>query len=217
MDHALMERLEDKSMTREDLRQKVTQRFELLPEVVAGVFSPKAAIRYGCAKVLLDLSDEHPEKLYPFIEVFLGLLDTKYRILLWNALAILANLASVDVDRRLDAQLNAYYRFLADDYMVTVANVVGNSGKIAAAKPYLIPQITEKLLTVEHLSTTPHLTEECKRVIMEKAIAAFTAFMDRIEDKEPVISFVERQRDSPRQTLSRAAETFLKKWRSDVR
>ncbi len=216
MDHAFLEQLVDKSMTKEDLHQKVTQHFEILPTVVAGIFSPKAAIRYGCAKVLRDLSDERPEKIYPFMKVFLGLLDSKYRILLWNALAILANLASVDVDRQLDAHFDAYYRFLADDYMVTVANVVGNSGKIAAAKPYLIPQITEKLLTVEHLSTTPHLTEECKRVIMEKAIAAFTSFMDHIEDKEPVISFVERQLDSPRRTLSRAAETVLKKWRSDA-
>jgi len=201
-------------MTKEDLLQQVKQHSELLPDVVAGVSSSKAAIRYGCAKVLLDLSEEQPEKLYPFMDVFLRLLDSKYRILLWNALAILANLAPVDVEKKFDAQFNAYYRFLADDYMVTVANVVGHSGKIAAAKPYLIPQITEELLKVEHLTTTPHLTEECKRVIMEKAIAAFTSFMDQIERKEQVILFVERQRDSPRKTLSQAAEAFLKNWRS---
>lgn len=213
MDNAFLQQLADKSMTKEDLLQQVKQHSELLPDVVAGVSSPKAAIRYGCAKVLLELSEEQPEQLYPFMDVFLQLLDSKHRILLWNALAILANLAPVDVEKKFDAQFNAYYRFLADDYMVTVANVVGHSGKIAAAKPYLIPQITNELLKVEHLTTTPHLTDECKRVIMEKAIAAFTSFMDQIERKEQVISFVERQRDSPRKTLSQAAEVFLKNWR----
>jgi hypothetical protein len=213
LDNAFLQQLADKSMTKEDLLQQVKQHSELLPDVVAGVSSPKAAIRYGCAKVLLELSEEQPEQLYPFMDVFLQLLDSKHRILLWNALAILANLAPVDVEKKFDAQFNAYYRFLADDYMVTVANVVGHSGKIAAAKPYLIPQITNELLKVEHLTTTPHLTDECKRVIMEKAIAAFTSFMDQIERKEQVISFVERQRDSPRKTLSQAAEVFLKNWR----
>jgi hypothetical protein len=214
LETAFLEQLTDKSMTKEDLLQQVKQHPELLPDVVGGVSSPKAAIRYGCAKVLLDLSEEHPEQLYPFMDVFLQLLESQHRILLWNALAILANLAPVDVEKKFDAQFDAYYRFLADDYMVTVANVVGHSGKIAAAKPYLIPQITEELLKVEHLSTTPHLTEECKRVIMEKAIAAFTSFMGQIERKEQVISFVERQRDSPRKTLRRGAEAFLKNWQS---
>jgi hypothetical protein len=96
--------------------------------------------------------------------------------------------------------------------MVTVANVVGNSSKIALAKPYLIPKITNELLKVENVSTTPHLTEECRRVIAEKTIKSFDLFFDRIEDKKKVIFFVKRQTNSPRKTLKSAAENFLKKW-----
>ena len=200
-------------MTKEELLQKVKQDFDILPDILDGVSSSKAAIRYGCAKVLMDLSEEYPEKLHPHIDSFIDLLDSKYRILTWNAIAILANLTKVDTDKKFDAIFDKFYSFLNDEYMVTVANVVGHSGKIALAKPHLINKITNELLKVENISTTPHLTEECKRVIVEKAIKSFSLFFDKIEHKERVISFVERHLDSPRKTLKKEAEVFLKKWR----
>jgi hypothetical protein len=171
-------------------------------------------VRYGCAKVLMDLSARYPEKLYPYMDKFASLLDSKYRILVWNAMAIIANLSTVDADKKFDALFGKYFGYLADPYMVTVANVVGNSGKIALAKPYLAPKIARELLKVEQISTTPHLTEECKRVIAEKTVESFNLFFDTLgnEDKAAVISFVKRQVDSPRITLKRAAEAFLDKW-----
>jgi hypothetical protein len=185
----------------------------LLPTLLNGISSPKAAIRYGCAKILMDLSAEHPHKLYPYMDTFVGLLDSKYRILTWNAMAIIADLAKVDKAQKFDAVFDKYYSYLNNEDMVTVANVVGNSGKIALAKPHLVPKITEKLLMVENISVTPHLTDECKRVIAEKAIEAFDLFFDKIKQKEKVFSFVERQLNSSRRTLRIQAERFLKKWR----
>jgi hypothetical protein len=160
----------------------------------------------------MDLSEENPEKLYPYFDSFIDLSDSKYRILTWNALAIIANLTRVDADKKFDAIFGRYYSFLDNDYMVTVANVVGNSGKIALAKPYLISKITEELLKVEDISTSPHLTEECKRVIAEKTIKVLDLFFDRIDQKERVISFVKACLDSSRKSLRTTAENFLKKW-----
>ena len=208
----LTEALVGKSMTKEELLKRVKQDFSLISFLLSGVDSSKAAVRYGCAKVLMDLSEEHPEKLYPYFDSFIDLLDSKYRILTWNAFAIIANLTRVDADRKFDAIFDKYYSFLDNDYMVTVANVVGNSGKIALAKPYLIPKITEELLKVEDICTAPHLTEECKRVIAEKTIKVLDLFFDRIDQKERVICFVEVHVDSSRKKLRTAAENFLKKW-----
>ena len=212
MESELLQKLANKSVTKEELLQRVKQDFSLLPEVLNGVSSSKAAIRYGCAKVLMDLSEEHPEKLYPHMDSFINLLDSKYRILTWNAMAIIANLAKVDENKKFDAIFDKYYGFLNDAYMVTVANVVGNSAKIALAKPHLTEKITTELLKVENISTTPHLTEECKRVIAEKAINSFAVFFSKIEQKEKVISFVARHSNSPRKTLKTAAEDFLTKF-----
>jgi hypothetical protein len=210
----LLVKVADKSLTKEELCRKVKQNFGLLPVLLKGTGSPKAAVRYGCAKVLMDLSAEYPEKLYPYWDAFTELLDSKYRILTWNAMAIIANLARVDEEQKFDAVFEKYYGFLNNEYMVTVANVVGNSGKIALAKPQLINRITAKLLKVENVAVTPHLTEECKRVIAEKAVETFDLFFDRMEEKEKkkVLSFVERQLESSRTTLRTKAADFLKKW-----
>jgi hypothetical protein len=211
MESEILHKLENKSITKKELLQKVEQDFDLLPEIINGVYSPKASIRYGCAKVLMDLSEKHPKKLYPFIDSFIELLDSKYRILTWNAMAIIANLAKVDKDNKIDSIFEKYYSFLNDEYMVTVANVVGNSAKIASAKPYMINKITDELLKVENISLTPHLTEECRRVIIEKAVRFFSSFFDKIEQREKVVSFAKRQVNSPRRTLSKTAKEFLTK------
>jgi hypothetical protein len=212
MENELFSKLVNKSITKEELLQRVKQNFDLLPIILNGISSSKAAIRYGCAKVLMDLSEESPEKLYPHIEFFIDLLESKYRILTWNAMTIITNLTKVDTQGKFDVIFDRYYTFLNDPYMVTVANIVEHSGKIARSKPYLIPKITNELLKVEDLSITPHLTEECKRVIAEQAIKSFTIFFDKIDDKDKVIAFVERQSNSSRKSLKKAAEKFLNKW-----
>jgi hypothetical protein len=212
MESRLLQELGNKALTRQDLLRKVEQDFNLLPDMLDGVSSSKAAVRYGCAGVLMNLSKKYPEKLYRYMDSFIALLDSKHRILIWNAMVIVANLARVDKDRKFDAIFTKYYGFLKDEYMVTVAGVVGHSGNIALAKPYLAQRIANELVKVEGISTTAHLSEECKRVIAEKAIESFDMFFGRIQAKKKVVDFVWRQLDSPRKALRTKAEKFLKKW-----
>lgn len=210
-DH-LAQSLVDKSLTKQDLLNKVKQDFTLVPLLIKGVCSSKASVRYGCAKVLMDLSEEYPEQIYPYIDSIISLLDSKFRILKWNAFAIIANLTKVDIDNKFDAIFEKYYSFLDDDYMVTVASVVGNSSKIAESKPYLIARITDELLKVQDLSIGPHLTEECKRVIAQSAIKTFDSFFDKVEQKDKVLSFVRLYVKSPRKKLRNISQSFIKKW-----
>jgi hypothetical protein len=207
-----LERLANKSITKDELLEDVKQNFRLLPEILNGVSSSKAAIRYGCVKVLMDLSDEQPEKLYPHMDLFISLLDSKYRILTWNAMAIIANLTEVDTENKFDAIFDRYFSFLNDEYMVTVANLVGNAGTIATKRPNLTQKITDELLKVEKISITLHLTEECKNVVTEKTIKSFDLFFNQIENKDEVISFVKRQINNTRKSVRIESEKFLKKW-----
>jgi predicted solute-binding protein len=212
MESILLQKLAEKSITKEQLAKKVRLNPNLIPEIISGISSAKPAIRYGCGKILMDVSTEHPDRLYPYLEFFRDMLDSKYRILTWNAICIIANLTKVDTENKFDVMFDKYYRLLNNEYMVTVANVVGNSGKIAVAKPQLSEQIVEKLLTVEEISTTPHLSAECKRVITEHAIKAFDEFFPQIQQKEKVTAFVKKHLKSSRKSLRTAADDFLKKW-----
>ena len=208
----LLQQLAKRTITKEQLLNSVERDFELLPIVIAGVSSSKAAIRYGCAKVLLDFSEKHPEQLYPQMDFFVSLLDSKYRILVWNAVSAIANLCEVDVNKKFDVVFERYFALLDDQYLVTVANVVGNSGKIALSKPYLMSRITNELLQVDKIAVTNHLTDECKRVIMEKAITAFEKYFDKMnsDDKAKVVSFVKKHVNSSRVSLAKKAELLKK-------
>ena len=212
MESKLLQKLVNKTLTKQQILEKVKRNYELIPEILDGISSSKPAIRYSCAKVLMDLSEEKPEKLYSYMDFFIKMLESKYRILTWNAIITIANLTKVDSEKKFDSIFDRYYSFLDEEYMVTVANVVGNSGKIALAKPYLTQKITDKLLKVENISITPHLSEECKRVITQHAIKTFDLFFSQIEEKDKVISFVEKHLNSSRETLRKESENFLKKW-----
>jgi hypothetical protein len=212
----VLQKLAKKSLSKEQLFTMAKENHDLIPVLITGLSSEKPAIRYGCGKVLMDLSEEEPERLYKYMDVFCNLLESRYRILTWNAIIIIANLAKVDRAKKFDAFLNKYFQLLQNEYMVTVANVVGNAGKIALAKPYLTKQIVNQLLTVENISPSPHLSQECKRVIMEHAIQTFDLIYPQIEQKERVISFVKKHLKSPRKTLQVKSAAFLNKWASST-
>lgn len=212
MTSGIVERLMDQSITAAALKEKIERNPSLLPEVLAGVGSPKPAVRYGCSKVLMELSYDHPELLYPHMDFFVDLLESQYRILTWNALTVIAQLTRVDTQKKFDVLFDKYYSFLQNEYMVTVANVVGNSGVIALSKPYLIPRITEKLLKVGELKTGKHLTAECKLVIAEKTLESFTLFFEKVDNKQDVLLIVKRWSASRRKTLREKARRFIQQW-----
>jgi hypothetical protein len=212
LDDKLLRRLEDKTLTKGRLHQIVGHNLDLIPVLVKGMNSLKPSIRYGSGKVLMDLSEKHPQKMYQYIDSFIELLDSKYRIITWNTMAIIANIARVDKEKKIDSIFQKYIGFLGDEYMITVANAIENLGKIALAKPYLTQKITTEILRVENIKLTPHLTEECRRVIAEKAIGSFDLFFDRIDEKKMVLSFVERQVKSSRKSLRSKAAEFVRKY-----
>ena len=207
-----MQELCSKQITRAQLYKKVETDFSLVPEIIAGTASPNATVRYGCASVLMDLSAKYPGKLYPYMERLIGLLDSKHRIITWNALAIVAHLTAADSQRKFDAIFDKYYSFLGNEYMVTVANTVGNSGEIAKNKPYLADRIIAEVLKVQNLRTTPHLTEECKLVIAQQAIKTFNTLINFTKNKKALLDFAEQHKNSSRDALRKEAKMFLKKW-----
>jgi hypothetical protein len=211
----LLRQIADKTLKKDELYKKVENDFSLVPVLIDGISSPRPTVKYNCGKVLMDLSAKYPQSLYPYMDEFIKLLESKYRILTWNAIFIIANLAKVDNKQKITSIFDRYFRLLENDYMITVANVVINSGKIVLAQPFLIDRVTRELLSVEDIGITPHLTEECKRVIIEKTIQTFSLFFVKLEGelKVEICDFVKRQLNSPRETLRKEAELFLDKWK----
>ena len=206
----LLGRLGAKEISKAELFQLVESDFSLISALLEGTDSSKATIRYGCASVLMNLSEKHPDKLYPYFDNFIALLDSKFRILTWSAMAIIANLTAVDVDCKFDVKFDRYYSFLGCEYMVTVANVVANSAIIVSNKPYLADRILSELLKVKNLNASAHLTEECKLVIAEQAIKTFNTLINHTQNKQALLAFAQKYLESSRASLKKEAQNFLK-------
>ena len=186
---------------------------ECIEQLIEGVTAPKGSLRFGYEKVLRLISEEHPELIYPYFSVFKKLSACDNSFLKWGAILTIANLASVDSGKKIDKIFKEYYAPVMGPVMVTAANTIGGSVKIALAKPYLTRKITQKILKVEKAKFLHHgeLSPECRNVAIGQAIDSFDQFFEQIENKDTVLRFVKRQLKNTRTKVARKAEKFLMK------
>ncbi len=178
-----------------------------LDEILSGVSSENLRIKFRSAKILRIISEKDPNLIYPRMDFFVDLLGSDNKILKWNAMDVIANLAAVDAKNRFDGIFGKFYGLLRDGELITAAHVVEGSGRIAAAKPRLRGKITAELLGVEKV---PLPTEECRNILLGKTILAFDGYWDDIRDKGAVVSFVRKQLSNSRRSTRARAEKFLK-------
>ena len=197
-----------KGSNKERLAARVIKEPDLLPEVLEGLSAEKPGVKYGCAKILRIISEQAPAVLKPELDFFVALLDSDNKILKWNAILIIGNLAQVDSRKTIDKVLDKYLQPVGGPELVTAANVIGGAARIALAKPRLTDTIVKELLKV---SRARYRTPECRHVALGQVIDALDQVFDRIEDKEPVIRLVKRQLKSPRNATRKKAQRFVKR------
>jgi len=205
----LLERIATKGSDKKEIAESIADKPVRIAEVITGLNSKKASIKFGCAKVLRIISEVRPEALYPHIDTFIKLLDSDNNIMKWEGIHAIGNLARVDNDRKIDTILTRYLKPIEGPVMITAANVIGGAAKIAAAKPYLAERIAKALLKVEHAQ---YDTDECRNVALGHTLDAFELFFDNIKSKQPVIDLVTKQLDNSRNSTRKRAEKLLKKW-----
>jgi hypothetical protein len=207
-ENAITTEILKKGVNIEKLAERAAGQPELLQAAFDGLGADKARIKYGCLKLLRIISERSPGVLYPEIARFFRLLDSESNIFQWGAIIIVGNLAAVDSEGKIDAILNRYLRPVSGHVLITAANVIGAAGKIALARPHLAERIARALLQVE---TANYQTEECRNVAAGHAIESFDLFFKHLKKPRPVVEFVERQLNNPRNAVKNKAARFLKK------
>jgi len=207
-----MKELEKEETKAEDEAENVMKDPNLLPEIFDGISSENPSVKFKSAKILRIISERNPQILYSRMDFFVNLLDSENNILKWIAIDVIGNLTPVDSENKFDKMFKKYYSFLSDESMITISHVLDDSGKIAKAKPHLTKKITNELLKIERAAPSTHITQECKNILLGKAILAFGMYYDKIENKDEVISFVKRQLHNTRNATKTKAEKFLKKF-----
>ena len=205
----ILEAVAKKKNKAEVLAERVIRNPKLLPELLESISSERAGIKFKSAKILKIISEERPELLYLKWDFFEKLLDCENNIIKWNAMDVIANLSGVDSRNRFDKIFRKFYGMLYEGSLITASHVVGNSWKIAKAKPGLSRRITNELLKVGKI---PLPTEECRNILKGHAILSFSEYFDQIKEKGKVISFAKRELKNSRNATRSKAEKFLKKF-----
>lgn len=197
-----------KSISIENIANKVIKDKKLLDDLIDNSSSDKAVIKYKSLKVLMLLSEQQPSILYPEWNFFVKLLDNENTFLRTIGATIIANLTKIDTENKFENIFDKYYNLLEDESMINAANIAGRSGIIAKAKPHLQEKIINKLLDIDET----HHSSECKNIIKGKAIISFNEYIDEYDDKEKIIQFVKKELNNTRSATRKKAEKLLKKW-----
>jgi hypothetical protein len=198
--------LDKKDVDVASLAKRVLEDMELLPELLDGILAKKDFIRFNSFKVLLFISEEHPEVLYPRWDFFSALLDSDNSYQQYIAIYLITSLARVDDSARLEGIFDKLYSILDGEGTITAAHLARNSGKIARAKPKLRARITERLLNIDR----NHRGKQ-KELIKGHAIEAFDEYFEEAENQPEILEFVRKQLQSQSPKTRKLAREFLKK------
>lgn len=191
------------------LARKAASNPRLIPEILDGLNSDKPRVKYGCAKVLRLVSEQHPELLYPRFDFFVRLLDHENRIFQWDAAYVLSHLACVDSENKFAAVFSKYFAPIPGPVMITAANVIQGGARIARAKPHWADRIAAQVLKV---TKARYHTPECRNVAIGHAILALGEMLPLLRRPAPVVQFVRKQTRNPRPATRKKAGQLLKSY-----
>ncbi|HTP33099.1 MAG TPA: hypothetical protein VMJ75_13065 [Candidatus Acidoferrales bacterium] len=176
-------------------------------DLLEALGSTQARTRLRASKALREFSRREPAAVYPYFDVFAGLLGHENNILKWNAIRTLAHLAPVDREGKLDCLLDAYLAPIRGPVMITAANTIQGAALIAGAKPQLADRIAKRILGVEKAK---YATPECRNVAIGHALVALEKMAALVPDTGSIRAFAARQMRNSRAATARKAERALR-------
>lgn len=197
-----------------DVERFVTEAIEN-PLILDGLFEvirgTKSNIRYKSSKIIRKVSEQRPDRVYPYFDDVAQWLRNDNSFIKWDGILTLSNLAEVDSSHKFETMITEYLSLIDDPQMITAANAVGNSWKIVIATPQLENEITKKLLEVPEIVYLSHgsPSPECNRIVCGHVLACFDHYFGISKNQTAMIEFAKRHRNSSRKSLAKKANEFL--------
>jgi hypothetical protein len=187
--------------------KKAIKSEKLRSELLENLWSKNETIRYNSHKVLVQISEEQPEILYPNWDYLVKFLDSDNTYHKLSAVHLLANLTKVDKANKFEKIFDKYYSLLDDKSFITAAYVSAASGKIARAMPKLQTKITNRLLNIDKI----HHPQERIDLAKASVIEAFGEYFDQAKNKKKIVEFVRQQLNCQSPKTQKTAKEFLKR------
>jgi hypothetical protein len=177
-----------------------------VPGAVAKMAEPKGTARFAAGKALVVTAEKAPERVYPHFDEIAELLAGESKIVRWNAMQIVARLAGVDKDGRVEGVLDAYLAFIHGGNLISAANAIDGAARIALARPYLMERVLPALLGVERET---YETPECRNVAIGQVLDALARLWPMVQSRAEVVAFIRRQQNCTRAAVARKAQRML--------
>lgn len=156
----------------------IFQNGDLLHAAVDGMYSKNSRVNYPCVKAMRIVSRAHPRLLYPYFNLLVDQLNNAHLLIQNQIIYILANLAKVDTQDKIEHFLGDYFEPLEGPNLLTAMAVVKGAVKVAAAKPQLKEQIAGELLRVQK---GEYENKECRRIIYDDVLEAIQSMKSRTQ------------------------------------
>ena len=174
-----------------------------VPAVVETMAAPSGTARFAAGKELSVTAEKDPERVYPHFDTIAALLESKSKVVCWNALQIVGSLAGVDTQGKIAALLGRYLAFIGGGDLVSAANAIQGAGRIGRLRPELLDRIVPAVLAVEQATFK---TAECGKVAAGAALEAFCKMGPTVCARNEVTAFIRRQMNSTRPAVARRAK-----------
>ena len=165
----LYQKLDQQEINVDQLATLMPEDPELLRAVIDGLYMESPRVNYPCAIALQIVSSTQPRQLYANFNSLVDLLKTSAPLIKIEIINILANLAKVDTQGKIDNFLDTYFEPLEGPSLLAAMSVVKGALRLIAAKPRLGEQIAEELLRVE---IGEYENEEARRIIYKEVLDA---------------------------------------------
>lgn len=164
--------------------------------------------KYCAAKNAIAISEVNPKRLYAHLPFFVRLLDGDNQVMKWTGIRVVGNLSQVDRSGRVTRLVPRLTGFLKSGNLITANNTIMSLTQVAKSKPALRADILAQLLKVERYR---YETEECRNIVIGKAITAFGEFDDQIQGNRKIRNFLERQTHNTRNSTRTKAVKLLRR------
>lgn len=152
---------------------------QILNQLLKNLEVKDDTLRYNSHKVLLIISQDAPEALYPQWDFFAELLKSKNNFHKVIGIQILANLVKIDNKNKFEDIFDIYCSLIDAKSVMTASHLAANLGKIAKVKPDMRKKVTDVLLAIDQT----HHESSRKDLIKASVIESFNEYFNEIKNK----------------------------------
>lgn len=190
---------------------KASREPALVSDLLDVIGSDPGTLKFSAEMNLRRLSMVEPERLIPYLDRMMPLIDHPNAFIQWGFMNTLANLALVDYERHLEPLIPVYLKKIHDPSMITAANAAKASAVFMLSYPEIHHDLLQQLFSVEDVVYLDKgkPSPECRNIMIGHVLDLLETYGHRFEDKTALIAFAKRHTENPRHSVALRAKRLL--------